>query len=161
MSGVYSSRPAPGFSSVTQIDGWVLLNAVTARAMPGTQAQKVIFVALELQDAPPASTLAAGLAEALAVPPVLLVPLLPQAASSASAATPASPAVSRATARADDRDRLIGDGPPESHVDPDFGNIGVYSLGSACSDLPRWPRPRGDSRALWRRASTGWSLPPR
>src|ERR1700743_3519726 len=85
LSGVYSSRPAPGFSRVTQMDGWDLLNAVTARLIPGTQAQKVIFVALALQDLPPASTegllLALLLPLAAAVPP-LVVPLLPQAATS-------------------------------------------------------------------------------
>jgi hypothetical protein len=66
--------------------------------MPGTQAQKVIFVALELHDAPLTSTLADGLAVALAELPlaVLLVPLLPQAASSVTAAAPARLAVTRA-----------------------------------------------------------------
>jgi hypothetical protein len=73
------------------------LNAVTARLIPGTQAQKVILVALELQDAPPASTEALGLAALLllvlagAAPPPLLLP--PQAASKATAARPAKPAV--------------------------------------------------------------------
>ncbi len=96
LSGVYSFRPAPGFSRVTQMDGWDLLNAVTARLIPGTQAQKVILVALELQDAPPASTEALGLAALLlvlagAAPPPLLLP--PQAASRVTAARPARPAV--------------------------------------------------------------------
>jgi hypothetical protein len=75
------------------------LNAVTARLIPGTQAQKVILVALELQDLPPASTEALGLALLLAVPLAaavpLLVPLLPQAATSATAARPVRPAVTR------------------------------------------------------------------
>jgi hypothetical protein len=75
-----------------------LLNAVTARLIPGTQAQKVIFVALALQDLPPASTDALGLALLLplaaAVPP-LVVPLLPQAATSAMPARPARLAVTR------------------------------------------------------------------
>jgi hypothetical protein len=82
------------------MDGWDLLNAVTARLIPGTQAQKVILVALELQDAPPASTEALGLALlppvlvlAGAAPPPLLLP--PQAASRATADRPASPAVTR------------------------------------------------------------------
>jgi len=71
---------------------------VTARLIPGTQAQNVILVALELQDAPPASTEALGLALLLpllagAAPPV--VPLLPHAASSATVASPARPAVTR------------------------------------------------------------------
>src|SRR5258708_25265325 len=89
LSGVYSFRPAPGFSSVTQIDGCDLLKAVTARLMPGTHAQNVILVALELHDAPPASTEALGLAlegvpEPAAVPPV--GPPLPQAAASSETA---------------------------------------------------------------------------
>src|ERR1700691_3285256 len=66
-SSVYSAPPAPGSSSVTQIDGWVLLNSVTARLIPGTQAQNVIGVADELQDLPPASTDALALALAVAV----------------------------------------------------------------------------------------------
>src|ERR1700689_5076662 len=57
-SSVYSAPPAPGSSSVTQMFGWVLLNSVTARLIPGTQAQNVIGVADELQDLPPASTVA-------------------------------------------------------------------------------------------------------
>src|SRR6266851_3213804 len=61
LSGVYSARPAPGFSWVTQIEGGVLLNWLTARLIPGTQAQKVIFVALELPDAD-SSVMAAALA---------------------------------------------------------------------------------------------------
>jgi hypothetical protein len=63
--------------------------------MPGTQAQKVIFVALELQDAPPASTVAEGVAPALVElpPPAAELPLLPQAASSVMAAALARPAV--------------------------------------------------------------------
>src|SRR5580692_10207440 len=73
LSSVYSAPPAPGSSSVTQIDGWVLLNSVTARLIPGTHAQNVIGVADELQDLPPASTLALALALALAVA-VLLDP---------------------------------------------------------------------------------------
>jgi hypothetical protein len=86
------------------------LNAVTARLIPGTQAQNVIFVALELQDAPPASTEALGLALLLpllagAAPPV--VPLLPHAASSATAASPASPAVTRAGPRTLELDNMM------------------------------------------------------
>src|SRR5580704_8169256 len=99
-SSVYSAPPAPGYSSVTQIDGWVLLNSVTARLIPGTQAQNVTGVADELQDLPPASTDA--LALALAVDPDdeddeddedELLPLLLQAASTKMAAVPAAAAV--------------------------------------------------------------------
>src|ERR1700759_672591 len=97
LSGVYSSSPAPGFSRVTQMDGWDLLKAVTARLIPGTQAQKVILVALEPQDAPPASTEALGLALlppvlvlAGAAPPPLLLP--PQAGSRATVARAVRPA---------------------------------------------------------------------
>lgn len=57
---------------MTQIPEWVLLNSVTARLMPGTHAQNVTGVAEELQDLPPASTVALALALALAladVPP--------------------------------------------------------------------------------------------
>jgi hypothetical protein len=91
----YSGSPAPTSSCVTQMLGWVLLNSVTARPMPGTQAQKVIFTAFGLQD-PPATTLTLGLA--LAVVPVLVLaavlgvvdePLLLQAASSDNAPAPA------------------------------------------------------------------------
>src|SRR5580693_10750674 len=98
-SSVYSAPPAPGSSSVTQMFGWVLLNSVTARLIPGTQAQNVIGVADELQDLPPASTDA--LALALAVDPddeddeddAELLPLLLQAASIKMAAVPAAAAV--------------------------------------------------------------------
>src|SRR5580704_11768312 len=95
-SSVYSAPPAPGSSSVTQIDGWVLLNSVTARLIPGTQAQNVTGVADELQDLPPASTDALALALALAVDPDdedELLPLLLQAASTKMAAVPAAAAV--------------------------------------------------------------------
>src|SRR5580704_1158288 len=98
-SSVYSAPPAPGSSSVTQIDGWVLLNSVTARLIQGTQAQNVTGVADELQDLPPASTDALALALALAVDPDdeddedELLPLLLQAASTKMAAVPAAAAV--------------------------------------------------------------------
>src|ERR1700677_573349 len=98
-SSVYSAPPAPGSSSVTQMFGWVLLNSVTARLIPGTQAQNVIGVADELQDLPPASTAADALALALAVDPddeddeAELLPLLLQAASTKMAAAPAAAAV--------------------------------------------------------------------
>src|ERR1700691_2143994 len=95
-SSVYSAPPAPGSSSVTQIDGWVLLNSVTARLIPGTQAQNMIGVDDELQDFPPASTVADALALALALVPladVLDDPLLLHAASSEMAAAPAAAAV--------------------------------------------------------------------
>jgi hypothetical protein len=94
--------------------------------MPGTQPQNVILVADELQDLPPASTLADGLAEAFAEPEpllLLLVPLVPQAASSAPAAITATPVVSRAALRVTDRERRMGDAPQGNRVDPDFGNI--------------------------------------
>jgi hypothetical protein len=71
--------------------------------MPGTHAQNVSLVALEPQEAPPASTEADGLALALALPLAVVPvaegdePLLPQAASSVTAAAPATPVmVSRA-----------------------------------------------------------------
>src|ERR1700683_497877 len=99
LSSVYSAPPAPGSSSVTQMLGWVLLNSVTARLIPGTHAQNVIGVADELQDLPPASTLALALALAV-VAGVLdvdvlveLLPLLLHAASSDMAATPVTVAV--------------------------------------------------------------------
>src|SRR3984885_3533067 len=97
-SSVYSAPPAPGSSSVTQIDGWVLLNSVTARLIPGTQAQNMTGVDDELQDFPPARTVADALALALALVLVPLAavlddPLLLHAASSEMAAAPATPAV--------------------------------------------------------------------
>src|SRR3984885_14914187 len=90
-SSVYSAPPAPGSSSVTQMFGWVLLNSVTARLIPGTQAQNVIGVADELQDLPPASTVADALALSLAIvivpfSAVVLLPLLLHAARSDRAA---------------------------------------------------------------------------
>src|SRR5271170_7808522 len=98
LSSVYSAPPAPGSSSVTQIDGWVLLNSVTARLIPGTQAQNMTGVADELQDLPPASTDALALVLALALAVAVdeddeddegeLLPLLLQAASSKMAAAP-------------------------------------------------------------------------
>jgi hypothetical protein len=96
---VYSAPPAPGSSSVTQIDGWVLLNSVTARLIPGTQAQNMTGVADELQDLPPASTDALALALAVAVDEDdeddegELLPLLLHAASSKMAAAPEAVAV--------------------------------------------------------------------
>jgi hypothetical protein len=97
--------------------------------MPGTQAQNVIFVAEEPHDLPPASTLADGLGEAAALPPLvlLLVPLLPQAASTAAAVSPARPTVSRAAARVDLRGCLVGDGTLGSRTDLDIGNIAGWS----------------------------------
>src|SRR5580692_1558752 len=106
LSSVYSAPPAPGSSSVTQMLGWVLLNSVTARLIPGTHAQNVIGVADELQDLPPASTLALALALALVVlldPPEAALeddPLLLHAASSERAAAPATAADTRAGLRA-------------------------------------------------------------
>jgi hypothetical protein len=84
------------------MDGWVLLNSVTARPIPGTQAQNVIFVADEfLQDAP-ASSVALELALALALdePAAAGAPLLPpHAASMQSAAAPARPVAVRPAIR--------------------------------------------------------------
>src|SRR5215470_1448539 len=80
LSSVYSAPPAPGSSSVTQIEGCVWLNWVTARLMPGTQAQNITGVADELQDLPPASTVALALALAPAlelVPPAGVLDELP------------------------------------------------------------------------------------
>jgi hypothetical protein len=81
---------------------------VTARLIPGTHAQNVTGVADELQDLPPASTLALALALALALvvlldPPEAALeddPLLLHAASSEMAAAPATAADTRAGLRA-------------------------------------------------------------
>src|ERR1700685_1128230 len=114
-SSVYSAPPAPGSSSVTQMFGWVLLNSVTARFIPGTQAQNVIGVADELQDLPPASTVADALALALAlvVDPlaavVLLLPLLLHAARSERGGPPATAADTRAGPRASTWNRFLDD----------------------------------------------------
>ena len=113
-SSVYSAPPAPGSSSVTQIDGWVLLNSVTARLIPGTQAQNMIGVDDELQDFPPASTVADALALALAlvvdpVAAVVLLPLLLHAARSERAAAPATAADTRAGPRASTWNRFLDD----------------------------------------------------
>jgi hypothetical protein len=94
---------------------------LTARAMPGTQAQNVIWVAFEDLQLPPARTV--GLALALA--PELAPPdppedgeagplLPPQAASRETAAAAARPAVVRRAVRGNRpergrRDRVIGD----------------------------------------------------
>src|SRR5207247_4632748 len=92
----YSGLPAPTSSRVTQIFGCVLLNSVTARPIPGTQAQNKTLVALALHE-PPATTLTLGLALAalageLVVPPaaLLLLPPLLHAASVQMAAAPAN-----------------------------------------------------------------------
>jgi hypothetical protein len=94
--------------------GWVLLNSVTARLIPGTQAQNVIGVADELQDLPPASTVADALALALAlvvdpVAAVVLLPLLLHAARSERAAAPATAADTRAGPRASTWNRFLDD----------------------------------------------------
>jgi hypothetical protein len=73
------------------------LNSVTARPIPGTQAQNKILVALPLHE-PPATTLTLGLAllaGELVVPPaaVLLLPPLLHAASMQMAAAPATAVV--------------------------------------------------------------------
>jgi hypothetical protein len=63
--------------------------------MPGTHAQNVIGVAEELQDLPPASTVALALALALAlvdVPPAAVLLLLPDELHAASSETAAAPA---------------------------------------------------------------------
>jgi len=80
--------------------GCVLLNSVTARPIPGTQAQNKTLVALALHE-PPATTLTLGLALAvlageLVVPPpaaLLLLPPLLHAASREMAAAPATAVV--------------------------------------------------------------------
>ena len=69
----YSGLPAPTSSWVTQMFGCVLLNSVTARPIPGTQAQNKTLVALGLHELP-ATTVTVGLALAvlageLVVPP--------------------------------------------------------------------------------------------
>jgi hypothetical protein len=86
---------------VTQIEGWVLLNSLTARSIPGTQAQSVMFVAPDdLQDAP-ASTVLPGVGLGLvedfgAVVEEEVVPPLPQPARTDTAAAAASQATVRA-----------------------------------------------------------------
>src|ERR1700761_3628369 len=60
----YSGAPAPTSSWVTQMSGWVLLNSVTARPMPGTHAQKVILTALLFAQLAPASTVTDELGDA-------------------------------------------------------------------------------------------------
>jgi hypothetical protein len=132
---------------------------VTARLIPGTQAQNVIGVADELQDLPPASTDALAPALAVAVDPddeddpddAELLPLLLQAASIKMAADPAAAAVI-----------LRG-----------FDNILARLL---CSVLPylcavaallTWPpaasgpRSRGVRSAATTCAATWWSSSPR
>ncbi|HMH36229.1 MAG TPA: hypothetical protein VK584_04765, partial [Streptosporangiaceae bacterium] len=92
----YWGLPAPTSSWVTQMFGCVLLNSVTARPIPGTQAQNKTLVALGLHE--PATTVTVGLALAvlageLVVPPaaaLLLLPPLLHAASSEMAAAPAT-----------------------------------------------------------------------
>jgi hypothetical protein len=79
--------------------------------MPGTHAQNVIGVALELHDLPPASTDADADADPDAldeVPPADGEPELLQAASKEAAATPASTAAGRLTVR------FIGDLAPST-----------------------------------------------
>jgi len=78
--------------------GCVLLNSVTARPIPGTQAQNKTLVALGLHE--PATTVTVGLALAvlageLVVPPpvLLLLPPLLHAASREMAAAPATAVV--------------------------------------------------------------------
>ena len=98
----YSGLPAPTSSCVTQIDGWVLLNSLTARPIPGTQAQNVTFVAEEFLQEPPATSVALELALALALeePAAAGLALLPpHAASRESAAAPARPVAVRPAMR--------------------------------------------------------------
>jgi hypothetical protein len=78
------------------------LNSVTARPIPGTQAQNVIFVAEEFLQEPPATSVALELALALALdePAAAGLPLLPpHAASRESATVPARPAAVRPAMR--------------------------------------------------------------
>ena len=98
----YSGLPAPTSSWVTQMLGWVLLNSFTARPKPGTQAQKVIFVALEDLHELPATRVVPVLGAAAALlwtsrPSAAGVdePLLPQPASTAMAVAPISSAAPR------------------------------------------------------------------
>jgi hypothetical protein len=93
--------------------------------MPGTQAQNVILVADDLQDLPPASTLADGLGEAFDEPePLLLLGALePHAASSAAAVSPATPTVSRAAARVADGECLVGAEPQGGRMSRELGDI--------------------------------------
>jgi hypothetical protein len=59
--------------------------------MPGTHAQNITGVADELQDLPPASTVALALAPAV-VPPAVVPPLLDELLHAASSETAAAPA---------------------------------------------------------------------
>jgi hypothetical protein len=79
-----------------------LLNSLTARPIPGTQAQNVTFVAEEFLQEPPATSVALELALALALEePAAAGPVLPppQAASRESAAAPARPVAVRVAMR--------------------------------------------------------------
>ncbi|MGH3175949.1 MAG: hypothetical protein ACRDPF_19060, partial [Streptosporangiaceae bacterium] len=79
----------------------------------GTQAQKVIFVALEFLHEAPASSVAPPLAAGAALFELvaeLLPPLLPHAASSETAATAASPAAARPAVRPGGRGQLCLEG---------------------------------------------------
>src|SRR5581483_1762598 len=89
----YSGFPAPTSSSVTQIEGWDLLNASTARPMPGTHAQNVTWVALPDRHDPPASTDVLGEAVGPAAPEDDPPLLPPQAARDAARAPTAATAV--------------------------------------------------------------------
>jgi hypothetical protein len=99
-----------------------LLNSVTARPIPGTHAQKVILVALELLHEPPASTVTLGDALAAALLADELAGelaeldelLLLHPASSPRATAPTTAVVSRAgllspTGRARGRNRVLED----------------------------------------------------
>jgi hypothetical protein len=73
---------------------------LTARPIPGTQAQNVIFVAEEFLQEPPATSVALELALALDEPAAAGLPLLPpHAASRESAAAPARPVAARPAMR--------------------------------------------------------------
>jgi hypothetical protein len=77
-----------------------LLNSLTARPIPGTQAQNVTFVAEEFLQEPPATSVALELALALDEPAAAGLPLLPpHAASMQSATVPPRPAAVRPAMR--------------------------------------------------------------
>jgi hypothetical protein len=149
---------------------WVLLNSVTALLMPGTQAQNVMWVALDEQLAPARTGVLLGLALALVLALALalelelelaletgvvldeLDPPLLQAASSVSAAATASPV------RASRFFLSLSDLP--------FDNIWGTPSFTCCRVLPslrdgrerRHSRPAGEGSATDRRLNEGERL---
>ncbi|HUA31497.1 MAG TPA: hypothetical protein VMC03_21630 [Streptosporangiaceae bacterium] len=108
---------------------------MTARSIPGTQAQNVIFVALDEQLLPPARTLGLALAFAVDVLFGVELPLLPQPASTETAATAATQAAVRAA-------RAAG-----------FLRVCLRVSVNICGD--------SSSRRAGVVVATGWSSPPR